>query len=109
MLSIFGQTPDEVQVKDLTEKLNANLDTYDLILSKQKFLGGDVSRELNVMASKPLAQSIKLGIHSSRPLPSPFRVVVASVWCECRTGEAKCQQASHPPQHRHYCLQALTG
>ncbi|KAF7422319.1 hypothetical protein PC9H_010475 [Pleurotus ostreatus] len=38
---IFGQTPDEAQAKDLTEKLNANLDTYDLILSKQKFLGGD--------------------------------------------------------------------
>ncbi|KAJ8691864.1 hypothetical protein PTI98_011385 [Pleurotus ostreatus] len=89
---IFGQTPDEAQAKDLTEKLNANLDTYDLILSKQKFLGGDVSRELNVLASKPLPQYIKLGIHSSRPFPSPLRRAVASVWCECLTGEAKCQQ-----------------
>ncbi|KAF9499087.1 glutathione S-transferase-like protein [Pleurotus eryngii] len=38
---MLGQAPDEERVKGLTEKLNASLDAYDLILSKQKFLGGD--------------------------------------------------------------------
>ncbi len=45
---MFGQEPDEVKAKDLIEKLNASLDTYDLILSKQKYLGGNVSRGLNM-------------------------------------------------------------
>ncbi|KAL4256829.1 GST superfamily protein [Pleurotus pulmonarius] len=38
---MFGQEPDEVKAKDLIEKLNTSLDIYDLILSKQKYLGGD--------------------------------------------------------------------
>ncbi|KAG5222586.1 hypothetical protein IMY05_C2488000900 [Salix suchowensis] len=45
---------------------------------------------------KALTQSMKLGAYFGRPLPSPSRVVVASAWCECNTGEAKCQEASHP-------------
>ncbi|KAF9499079.1 glutathione S-transferase-like protein [Pleurotus eryngii] len=38
---MLGEAPDEERVKGSTEKLNASLDAYDLILSKQKFLGGD--------------------------------------------------------------------
>ncbi|KAF9499089.1 glutathione S-transferase-like protein [Pleurotus eryngii] len=38
---MLGQAPDEERVKGLIEKLNASLDAYDIILSKQKFLGGD--------------------------------------------------------------------
>ncbi|KDQ25500.1 hypothetical protein PLEOSDRAFT_1113463 [Pleurotus ostreatus PC15] len=91
---IFGQTPDEAQAKDLTEKLNANLDTYDLILSKQKFLGGDeftladlfhlpfgallppsgvnalqerpnVNRWFDAISSRPSWQAVKDGVKST--------------------------------------------
>ena len=34
---------DEAKVASLKEKLNANLDVYEKILSKQPYLAGDVS------------------------------------------------------------------
>lgn len=39
--SLFGQTPDEATAASLVKKLEAKLDVYDQILSKQKYLGGD--------------------------------------------------------------------
>ena len=36
----FGGQADEARVKTLVEKLSANLDVYDKILSKQEFIGG---------------------------------------------------------------------
>lgn len=38
-----GGTADEKRVADLTESLNAKLDVYDNILSKRKYLAGNVS------------------------------------------------------------------
>lgn len=38
-----GGTTDEKRVADLTESLNAKLDVYDNILSKRKYLAGNVS------------------------------------------------------------------
>lgn len=35
--------PDEKVVKEQVEKLSAKLDAYEVILSKQKYLGGEVS------------------------------------------------------------------
>jgi glutathione S-transferase len=38
-----GQTTDEAHVKELTVQLEDKLDALDVILSKQKYLAGDVS------------------------------------------------------------------
>ena len=38
-----GGVTDEKRVADLTETLNAKLDVYDKILSKRRYLAGDVS------------------------------------------------------------------
>lgn len=40
----FGGKTDEAQVKSLHEQLKTKLDVYEVILSKQKYLGGDVRR-----------------------------------------------------------------
>lgn len=37
-----GVAPDEVVFKKLVDTLNSKLDGYEKILSKQKYLGGDV-------------------------------------------------------------------
>lgn len=37
-----GETTDEKRVTDLTATLNSKLDVYEKILSKRKYLAGDV-------------------------------------------------------------------
>ena len=59
-----GGTTDEKRVKELTETLYAKLEAYELILSKRKYLAGDVSFEFWFMLAG-LANFI------IRPSPSP--------------------------------------
>lgn len=39
---MYGRTPDDAVVAESTDTLNAKLDTYEVILSKQPYIGGSV-------------------------------------------------------------------
>lgn len=41
--SYLGLKPDEARAKEYLDKLNGKLDAYEAMLTKQKYLGGDVS------------------------------------------------------------------
>lgn len=45
MLRLFGSERNDARAKEPLEKLSGKLDAYEAILSKQKYLAGDVSRE----------------------------------------------------------------
>jgi glutathione S-transferase len=42
-ISLFGKKADEKAVQEFVAKLESKLDVYETILSKQKYLAGDVS------------------------------------------------------------------
>lgn len=46
----MGAQPDEARVADLKQKLEGKIEGYERILSKQKYLAGDVS-ECHVFAN----------------------------------------------------------
>lgn len=50
-----GLQPDEALIKGHLEKIDSKLDVYEQILSKQKYIAGDVSSKL----FKELIQRIK--------------------------------------------------
>ena len=48
----MGQTPDEAVFNSAIETLSEKLDVYDKILSKQKYLAGDVCPALIVLSCR---------------------------------------------------------
>jgi hypothetical protein len=65
------------------EKLSARLDVYDDILSKQKYVAGNVCAHLGFGADYELR--VFLGNHPSRPLSY-------SVWIHALTGREQCHR-----------------
>jgi len=59
-----GET-DEKKVDQLKEQLNQKLDVYDKILSKQKYLAGDVNKRF-LFCKILYSYVVFLGIYSSR-------------------------------------------
>ena len=53
---MLGLEADEAKVSELTITLGAKLDAYEKILSKQKYVAGDVSDTL--LATEPLLNSL---------------------------------------------------
>lgn len=68
-----GGATNEAVVKEYTETLKAKLKAYEVILSKQKYLAGDVCFILyNVLCHELI---ISLGGYAGRPLPSSIRCI----------------------------------
>jgi hypothetical protein len=63
-----GQETDERRVKEHTDKLSMKLDGYEAILSKQKYLAGDVSAPF-VKYKPQLIDPRGAGTHHGRSLP----------------------------------------
>jgi hypothetical protein len=47
MFSYYGKKTDEALVEEYTKKLSMKLDGYEAILSKQKYLAGEVGELIN--------------------------------------------------------------
>ena len=64
--------PDEAKIAELKAQLNEKLDVYEKILSKQPYLGGQVSDNSPFISSDLLTHTIK-GIH-------PGRLISSALW-----------------------------
>jgi glutathione S-transferase len=63
----MGQEPDQVKLEEAKAALGAKLDVYEQILSKQKYLAGDVCtyvRPIHISVLKSL--SFLVGDHTCR-------------------------------------------
>lgn len=77
---MFGGKTDEVVVGELIKTLDMKLDGYEKILSKQKYLAGDVRTFLrtdnpaaHTSTSQYAPEPLSLPFHpSSSPFPSPI-------------------------------------
>ncbi|KXN86668.1 Glutathione S-transferase F12 [Leucoagaricus sp. SymC.cos] len=54
----YGLETDPAKVTDLTQKLNQKLDGYETILSKQKYLAGDVRPPLIILTNRSVTEGL---------------------------------------------------
>jgi glutathione S-transferase len=72
VLSHVGLKTDEARTLEHIEKLNGKLDAYEAILSKQKYLAGDVS-------ALAFQQTQLIGLECTRTSPWPISSISRSV------------------------------
>jgi hypothetical protein len=74
------QTSKE-KIDELSDNLSKKLDVYDQILSKQKYLTGEVTDHSTVR--QPCANSSTIEHHLGRSLPCPLRCSPEGRWDRC--------------------------
>lgn len=75
---MFGQTPDEEVVKANLATLNAKLDAYEKILSKQKYIGGEVCIKPQIVNSHSIRRPLSMSCRTQRQIQLSLHVPVSS-------------------------------
>ena len=77
MIRMFSLTSDQEVADNALKQLEVKLDVYDQILSKQKYVAGDVSSTITVNSDPSEAGTtlfwVLAGNHPCRFIPPPLR------------------------------------